>query len=455
MFKKSNYILMFLISFVLYFSLGIIFTYYIDTTKFFDLFFSSDTPRVIIDLTFRNFDHYRTIVHPLFVLFQFPVKFISILINNDLIAVLLLQSLLNAGSIILLFNLLNKFKLDKKIIYFLTFIFSISFGQIAFLSTVETYPYAQFFLLLLFNYIYDLKNRKFVDKDYIILTILGVFAIGITLTNYFMYCLSLFFLLKKDIKSIKRLLICIISPVLIAVTLSELQMVIFPGSRLFLYENLNGFINGTSEETLYMSSFSFNSILNQIKAIFGYGFFGYNIELINLSADKSILSFAKPSLIFMIFVFSLLILFIIVIFKALFNKKIDKKENKYLITLLLVLGFNFLLHLIYGNDNCFLYVMHYQFVIILILGMCLKYIKNKSYKLSYIVLSIISFIELFINSFAIYKIYTLLENKYPKTTDFYIQVPIIYIITIIFIIVCFILLIKDKFTKNKNDLLDN
>ena len=84
------------IAFIIYFTLGCVFSYFQDSTSFENLFFGADTPRVIIDLSFRIENHYRTIVHPLFIIFFQPIiYFLSLILTNKLISIIFLQSILN------------------------------------------------------------------------------------------------------------------------------------------------------------------------------------------------------------------------------------------------------------------------------------------------------------------------------------------------------------------------
>ena len=54
--------------FSVYFILGCVYSYFVCTTGKYNLFFGTDTPRVIIDLTQITGSHIRTSVHPLFVI---------------------------------------------------------------------------------------------------------------------------------------------------------------------------------------------------------------------------------------------------------------------------------------------------------------------------------------------------------------------------------------------------
>ena len=159
--------LIFVIFFSIYFMLGSIFSCYIKTNGFYNMFFGTDSHRVFIDLTqLIAPEHYRTTVHPLFIImFQPIVRLLDIIIKNNMLSAIILQSLISATSITFIYMILEKINTKPKLTILLTIISGLSFGQFVFNSTLETFAFAQLFLIILFYYVIGNDNRKFTKKD--------------------------------------------------------------------------------------------------------------------------------------------------------------------------------------------------------------------------------------------------------------------------------------------------
>lgn len=431
--KHKNNIILFLLLCLFYFSLGIIFTYFLNSSDKFNLFFGSDSHRVLMDLTVRYADHYRTSVHPLFVImFQPIVKLLSFIIKDKLIIVLLLQSSLSAASIVVLNKLLQKVNNNKKISTILTIIFAISFSQIIFNSTIETYAFAQIFLILLIYYGFNNLDKKIDCKEFIILNILGVISVGITITNYFIYCLVILFLtifkkgrnLKKEIINF---LILILTPITFAIMLSEIQNVLFPNSSLFFKDNLYSLLYSTHAELFYVVPFTLNSIINQVKTIFGHSIFSPNLNL-SLDAGNNVLTFGQYYLFQKLIIILIIIVIIYLAIRFFQNNYKKLKEHKFLILLLISFGYNAILHCFYGNNEGILYTLHYQFLLILIVGYLLRGVNNKWIKIIGIITIIIEIIS---NIIGMFKMYNLIL---PLTTKSSIPITIIAIYVLLILI---------------------
>ena len=74
--KYRTELLIVLISFFIYFFMGSFLTYYLQTYKFVNVLLDLDTPRVFLDLSSRVGNHYRTTVHPLFIVSFQPIVYI-------------------------------------------------------------------------------------------------------------------------------------------------------------------------------------------------------------------------------------------------------------------------------------------------------------------------------------------------------------------------------------------
>ena len=158
-----------------------------------DAFLGADSLRAFDDLTNRVGNHYRTRVHPLFVIFTQPFVWMLKIIFSSPNATIIFQSFIGASCVILFY--FNLKKLNKKNINLnpILAIFILSFSQIAFSSIFETYIFAEFTLLTMW-----LIGQNFVDKklnylNILTLIIVGVLAISITITNYFQFIILLIF----------------------------------------------------------------------------------------------------------------------------------------------------------------------------------------------------------------------------------------------------------------------
>lgn len=427
------------IAFIIYFTLGCVFSYFQDSTSLENLFFGADTPRVIIDLSFRIENHYRTIVHPLFIIFFQPIiYFFSLILTNKLISIIFLQSILNGISIGMINNLLDKITSNKILSYLLTAIMAISFSQIVFSATIETYSFAQFFLILLIYVTYSKSGKKLNQKDLFFLLALGVVSLGITITNYFVYFLATIYLSMKmpnckKSEKIKNLLILNIIPISLSVMLSELQAVFFPNSGLFFKDNLNSFLNGTSEELTYIEPISFNSIINQIKTVLGYSFIAPKVAFAIIEG-LNVLSFSTFYTIEKFFILLIMLLLIILVIKFIYVNRKKLKEHQFVYFLIIIFLFNFILHLFYGNSESFLYINHYQFMFILIIGYLIKNSIKTINKKLYILLIFIFLIELIFNILGTVKIFNLVASI-TSTNSFIPVIGYIYIIPIILILI--------------------
>ena len=439
-FKKI--LILFLTLFLFYFAIGLVFSYFLNTLDYYNIFFGSDSNRVFIDLTVRVANHYRTSVHPLFViLFQPLVKILNFGLNNSILSSLALQSFFNAGSLTIIYLFLEKINLNNKVKKSLFLIMAISFGQIVYSATLETYPFAQFFLILLFYFAYCKKDKTLLLRDYIIFTLLGVGCLSVTLTNYFVYLLVMFYIIffndksgKKIINKLSILFLCILASFGITVVLSELQAVLFPDSSLFFLDNLKAIFMHSSEELNYVEKFSLLSVVRQIKTVFSYSFISPKVDLI-FDETNMVLNFDS-----MYFINKLIVIFTILLIGILivnFVKKEKRNLMKHSFFLLLIVSFafNFCLHLFYGNSESFLYILHYQFLLILITAYLIQFVDKKYQKFSEIVLLTFLMLELILNSISVFKMFDLLKNVYEIRMNIDLVLLIIYIICS-YIIIC-------------------
>ena len=395
-YKKET--ILFLSFFILYFVIGTVFSYYLDTYKYWNVAFDMDTPRVFGDLALIDYYHYRASVHPLFIiLFQPIILLINLILKNKILAIILLQSIVAGISVVGFNKILNKINVKEKLRIVLTLLFGLSLGQIIFSSNVETYIFAQVFLILLWLFVSNRLDKKLSYCDYAILILLGIGSIAVTITNFFQFIIAVFFLIFLNEKEKHKLLnsfVVIFLAVSISVLLADIQQIVWPSAPNFFTKNVNDFLYHTSEESSYMDfGLSLTKILNVINSNFGYSF---NIASFSNLATERYLSF-KSSMVTNIFSIISFIAFVVINIIFIIKSWKEKKKHKLYYSMACVYAFNFLLHLIYGNSIAFLYVCHYNFVILIILAYILKYfnkdeIKNKLvYYITLLLIVLLSF----------------------------------------------------------------
>lgn len=427
--KNKKLFILFICFFVFYFILGTILSYYLNTANYWSVLFDMDTPRVLGDLSLMDYNHYRVSVHPLFViLFQPIVIFLNLFTSDSIISIILLQSFFGASSVLMSYLILNKITNSYKISLISSIIFGLSFGQVMFTASIETYIFAQFFLLLMWLFAFYKVDKKFEYWDYVFLVLLGIGSIAVTITNFIQFIIMLFFVVtlnKKINKPIITSIVVIISVISLSVFLAEIQNIIWPSAPNFFTKGITDFINRTSEENLYINyNITMNNVINVMNSCFAY-----SLNIPNyIFPDGAYLIFKDSSL---IDVFSmtcgiiLLLLNIIFIIKTKF--KISKNKIYYALSLSLL--FNLCLHLIYGNAISYLYICHFNFLLMF----NIIYILNEFHwlnKLSYLYIILIVLMIFSIKN--IIQAFLILFSKFPAI-EYFRKLPIV--------IVCFLLIV--------------
>lgn len=342
-------------------------------------FFDSDSTRVFSDMTIRDYNHYRAMVHPLFVFFTQPIVLVfSKILSSKLIAAVLIQALVGAINIILFFVLARRMIGNKKIATLATAVFALLFSQIVFAGIFETYLYAQFGLLAMWAYLSYRSDKALNVFDYLIIAILGLLTIGVTVTNFVQYIIFLAVLIlcnKKESHKVLKTFMIGVSVVAVAVLLSQVQNIIWPSAPEFFKGNVTGFLKKESEEFIYIDKkITLTKISNQIQANTVGNFpisvvmvdnpnqyFGLNVTLIARIVGFLMFGlFATTNLLFMFY-----------------NRSNLFKKHKIYLAMLAAYGFNFLLHIIYGNTTTFLYTPHYNFLLVLTLFYSVVNLKDK------------------------------------------------------------------------------
>lgn len=372
--NKKNLIVIFLVSLLL----NIVFMTLVNIAtngNTMDSFFGADSLRIFKDMTERDYNHYRTSVHPLFILFTQPYIFILSRVFGKLVSAVFLQALAGAICASLFYISTEMLKLKKKTRLIMSFVFISLFSQISFNSFFETYIFAQLGLLAMWAAAIFFIDKKLNLIDYFIITCFGIFNLSITITNFFQFliflCLIIIFNKKLNYRLVKFLSIIVVS-CSICVSLAQVQNIIWPSAPDFFKANLEGFLlNKNSEEFLYIrKTLTLEAILNQIKASTVYQFSIFN------NCTGNVCNFIHSKVLDIVAIMAFLVF---VSLNGLFVFENRKKFSKHKIYfgLLLAYLFNFILHLFYGPEESFLYILNYNFLILLILAYVINNSSNK------------------------------------------------------------------------------
>lgn len=363
--KNKKLVIMFLSFFLLYFILGIFISYYFNTANFWSVSFDMDCPRVLGDLSIPGYNHYRISVHPLLViLFQPLVLLLNMIMSNSIISIIFIQSIIATLNMYLIYKIMLKITNDKNRSTALSALFGLSSGQILFSTQIETYIYAQIFLLLMWYFFLVKYDKEYKTLDYGILIVLGVLSLSITITNFVQFLIALFFLftLRDHNKNKIRETICILFSVLVlSVFLATIQNIIWPSAPNFFVKGINDLLGSSSEEKLYINtSISKENFINLSNIMFSNSFYINKI----IYPDGAYFVFDNNTITTS---FSIIMSISVIALNAFYIFKRKRKIffDKFYLAISFSLLFNLCLHLIYGNSIAFLYICHFNFLLLI------------------------------------------------------------------------------------------
>ena len=427
--KKISKIL-FIIFLIFYFVLGMQLSFNFDFTNNFDLLFNADSMRVISDMTSIFSDHSRLLVHPLFVLLSQPIYFIiSGFTQDKMIALILISSTISALSVMFMYKIISLFSNNNKINFLLSICYGLTFSNLVFTAGIELYNLATFILILLWYFILTKLKNDWSKNDNLIFIALGILTLSITITNYVIFLIGCFILLISKKVNIKKLFKLNIIIVIAFLSINCFQNFIWKNTPMVT----NILSVGNSEKTYMDLSLNINNFKNVMKGdIFN------SILSSNLQVGKN--EFNNPMIVFgNINWFNIIIISIFLLYMFIFTIKNFKKNLYINLGIILSLTFNFLLHLIYGNSSCFLYSLHFLYLLFILFGInCINEDKISIRKSNLILLIILILSEILINSIGFLNILKI-SSRYLKS-NFYIahfgllKTIIISFITIILII---------------------
>lgn len=352
-----------------------------DTTYVWDYFFSSDCPRAVVDLQDAFGWHDRIKVHPLFLMIVQPFfQIMKGIFSSNENGRIILQSLIATLNCYGIYRIVYKISHDNSISILSMLIYGISFSTLVFSSVTETFLYATFCFILLWYYISSIVNSHMRIYHYFILIGLGVLCFSITITNIIPYSICVVWLLikKSGLKSSFKYLAFVLGSVAFAcVSLSILQKIIFPNVTSF-YDILLGTVE--NEEVKYMDfSVDLPRILITLKGLWSDSLISPRLLISNAGVNMG--NYGIKATISLLGIISA---FIIIIGISIKKKAI--KYNSLLLPLLMCIGFNFLLHLVYGVGYVFLYSAHWVFLIAILIGTIYTSLQDSALKSAYKIL---------------------------------------------------------------------
>lgn len=426
-------IIIFLLCWLIYLAIGI---YYGELANKINSIFGADNFRVIEDMTVFSGSHFRTKVHPLFVILINPFGLLlNLIVKNRVTTSFILNSFCGAISVVIMYEYLKKTDIKNCYRICLVIIYAMSFSTIIYASFPETFIFGA--TTLIFNqYLAKIillekdcnQKRK---KHYCLFVVSIILCFGITITNYIPAIIMLipivystnnefinnFFGKYKLLNLSKKkfyIIICALS--LLLGTLGTIgQKIIYKGSGLYFSseiideigfmkigdknlleftknlivknENIKIMIEQargkefnfekTDEAIMSKEKISFfQQSKNVLKIFFQYSLIGP----IPNEDEENVITYEVDSDNNYNFIEKISVsMWTIVVLGSIFYSLKNKIFINYYIVLCIL--FNILLHFIYGANESFLYTAHIFFLFVLLLGNTLEFLQKKQSKL--------------------------------------------------------------------------
>lgn len=371
-----------------------------------DIFFDADGNLYRNRFGTENYaDYYYRPFHPYVLIVIRPIVFtVSLFLKgNMLFAAYIVNALAGALCVFLVWYLVKRLTQNDGYALIIAAIFGVSSTQLAFGSIIETYIFlsatALLFLVLLIT-----------DKPLAALVLTGLVAFGITVSNIAQTVIAHFFI-KRDVKQLIQygvIILALIAP------LSALNNFIYPNSQPYFWEfstltgeDKNSFPINLQRANLLGRVMVLHSVVAPNPLIIDDGFPFVKTWMFRaaIDGDPMLLAAYNTNLnTFLAYVWMSLIAFS----GFLFLKNFFKQDNRFFLTLILILLFNFSLHLTYGMD-VFLYSANWTYALILFFALAWKDFANKRW--FQIALLVFLFLLLINNA---QLLYTMLETSAPS-----------------------------------------
>ncbi len=197
---KRLEILVFSLLFVFYLLVATLYMYYANGIKM-NYLFGADISRVFEDWTKFYTNHYRTSVHPLYVLFIYPEFFVLKLFGcSPYFAICLFIAFVSTMNSVLIYKILSKLNDNKKTWVTILFsaLYALSFSTIQNSLICESFVCGAFSLLVMTYWAVSIKDKQLGFKDYLVFVLLFILSFSILATNIIIFLIFSFYLF--DIK---------------------------------------------------------------------------------------------------------------------------------------------------------------------------------------------------------------------------------------------------------------
>ncbi|MEK4056266.1 DUF6080 domain-containing protein [Paenibacillus sp. FSL F4-0087] len=307
-------------------------------------------------------DNSSSVIHPLISFLAVALEAGAQLLGGNWFF-LVLQSLVNAGSVVLVFLFLNQ--KDKQITTPL--LFAVLFGFSSYLMFTalipDSYPYVQF--VILFSVLYMQYNRERKDVRYIPNALLASINFGLTSTNIVPLAAAMFFNLRtwRNKSGWKKYIGIMALAVAFIVVLTGIQYIAF-GGRSWVSNWLLGIQNGG---TSYATPFQFAVHWKALSLLTINPMLSPKVHLLDPGMVAFVTDLSRSNPIYV----QLTGIFILLLALTGFIKGIREREVWTLVPYIL---FAFLLHIVVGfglavfQYDMYLYAGHYLFAFFLLGG---------------------------------------------------------------------------------------
>lgn len=339
-----------------------------------DIFFDADSRLWRWRFATENYrDYYWRPVHPFVLIIIRPlVVLVAFFLNADrLQATFVLVAFTGALCVFLVWYFVKHVVGNSLYALLIASLFGASAAQLVFSSLIETYIFlaavALTFLVLLLR-----------DKPLFALVIAGLVAFGITISNFGQTVIA-HLLIKRDIKQWVKYGLIVAA---LVVPLTLLNNSIYPNSQPYFFdvksyegEGHNSFPPTVQRGTYLARVMFLHSIVAPEPLILDEEIPFLKVWMFRASIKKDPMRIAQYE---SWFGTSLAYTWLALIFLggALFLKNLWRQDNRFLFTFILILLFNFALHMQYGKD-VFLYSTNWTYAIILFLALAWRELANK------------------------------------------------------------------------------
>lgn len=379
--NKNNYMTVFTLSLILYFSA-------------FFLLILCQSANLSGDNIFFGLDCYRNNylyahplnrieLHPLFPVFIYPFILLAKLSANNVSQSFMIafsSVIIQAINVTLFYRMLKKNVKKSYIVNIFTILYAFLFTNIIHGVVPETFVYASMFYLLMINYVdYLFKtNKELNNNDVYIFAGLGILSLGITISNIAPFELILMYVLFNKYLSDKREGFKKFLTVNILIVIGFL--VLFLSLNLLFNINILKELHYKLTHPDGIISYATNSfsVKNFIVQFFVTPIAGPVVDSVGRYYSVASATIWKT------------VLLIPCIYA--FIKEIATPNKKHIENILIIIfGFNFIFHIFYGANECFIYSQHYIHALFLLIAFGISKIDvDKKWLIAYLIIIIIS-----------------------------------------------------------------